>query len=439
MLQSDSRKVRIGDTFIALKGIKDDGHNYILDAINNGAKKIICEHGNYPNVIKVDNTNTYLHKYLKDNYLKYINRLKLIGITGTNGKTTTSYLIYQAMNKLNIKCAYIGTIGFYINGKIKDNINTTPDILTLYHMLTKCVKENVKYVVMEVSSQGLYYNRVDGLKFDYAVFTNLTIDHLDFHKTMDNYLKEKMKLFSNLKEDGISIINSDDQYYKNFITDNCITYGVLGDYKIRNINYNINNSSFTVNNIKYKTSLIGEYNIYNLCVVIIILKKLGISDDKIYNTILNLSSAPGRMDKIKYKDSIIIIDYAHTPDAVEKVLKALKDKGKIITVIGCGGNRDKSKRKIMGSIASKNSDYVIFTSDNPRNEECEDIIIDMIQNVDSFNYEIEVNRENAIIKGIQRLEKNDILLILGKGHENYQEIKGIRYPFNDKDVVLKNI
>ena len=439
MLQSDSRKVRIGDTFIALKGIKDDGHNYILDAINNGTKKIICEHGNYPNMVKVDNTNTYLHKYLKDNYLKYINRLKLIGITGTNGKTTTSYLIYQAMNNLRIKCAYIGTIGFYINGKIKDNINTTPDILTLYHMLTKCVKENVKYVVMEVSSQGLYYNRVDGLKFDYAVFTNLTIEHLDFHKTMDNYLKEKMKLFSNLKEDGISIINSDDQYYKNFITDKCITYGVLGDYKIRNINYNINNSSFTVNNIKYKTSLIGEYNIYNLCVVIIILKKLGISDDKIYNTILNLSSAPGRMDKIKYKDSIIIIDYAHTPDAVEKVLKTLKDKGRITTIIGCGGNRDKSKRKIMGSIASKNSDYVIFTSDNPRYEESEDIIIDMIQNVDSFNYEIEINRENAIIKGIQRLKKNDILLILGKGHENYQEIKGVKYPFNDKDVVLKNI
>ena len=439
MLQSDSRKVRIGDTFIALKGIKDDGHNYILDAINNGAKKIICEHSNYPNMIKVDNTNTYLHKYLKDNYLKYINRLKIIGITGTNGKTTTAYLIYQAMNKLNIKCAYIGTIGFYINGKIKDNINTTPDILTLYHMLTKCVKENVKYVVMEVSSQGLYYNRVDGLKFDYAVFTNLTIEHLDFHKNMDNYLKEKMKLFSNLKEDGISIINSDDQYYKNFITDKCITYGVLGDYKIRNINYNIDNSSFTVNNIKYKTSLIGEYNIYNLCVVIIILKQLGISDDKIYNTILKLDSAPGRMDKIKYKDSIIIIDYAHSPDAVEKVLKTLKDKGRITTIIGCGGNRDKSKRKIMGSIASKNSDYVIFTSDNPRYEESEDIIIDMIQNVDSFNYEIEVNRENAIIKGIQRLEKNDILLILGKGHENYQEIKGVKYPFNDKDVVLKNI
>ena len=167
--------------------------------------------------------------------------------------------------------------------------------------------------------------------------------------------------------------------------------------------YNIDNSSFTVNNNKYKTSLIGEYNIYNLSVVIIILKKLGISDDKIYDIILKLHSAPGRMDKIKYKDSIIIIDYAHSPDAVEKVLKTLKDKGRITTIIGCGGNRDKSKRKIMGSTASKNSDYVIFTSDNPRDEESEDIIIDMIQNVDSFNYEIEVNRENAIIKGIQRL------------------------------------
>ena len=439
MLQSNSKKIKNGDTFIALRGIKDDGHNYISEAISNGASKIICEYGDYPNMVKVENSIDYLHNYVKDKYLPYINKLKLIGITGTNGKTTTSFLIYQALNKLSIKCAYIGTIGFYIDGKIKDNINTTPDILSIYQMLIKCVKEKVEYVVMEVSSQGLAYNRVDGLKFDYAIFTNLTLDHLDYHKTMDNYLHAKMKLFDNLKEDGIGIINSDDQYYKKFITDNTITYGVLGDYKIRDINYSINNSSFTVNNIKYESNLIGEYNIYNLCVVIIILNLLKIDSDKIRDIVYSLKSAPGRMEKINYNDSIIIIDYAHSPDAVKKVLEALKDKGNVTTIIGCGGNRDRSKRKEMGKIATKYSNYVIFTADNPRDEEIEDIIIDMIQNVDSFNYEIELNRRNAIIKGIQRLKKNDILLILGKGHENYQEIKGVKYPFNDKDVVLKNL
>ena len=439
MLQSNSKKIKNGDTFIALRGIKDDGHNYISEAISNGASKIICEYGDYPNMVKVENSIDYLHNYVKDKYLPYINKLKLIGITGTNGKTTTSFLIYQALNKLSIKCAYIGTIGFYIDGKIKDNINTTPDILSIYQMLIKCVKEKVEYVVMEVSSQGLAYNRVDGLKFDYAIFTNLTLDHLDYHKTMDNYLHAKMKLFDNLKEDGIGIINSDDQYYKKFITDNTITYGVLGDYKIRDINYSINNSSFTVNNIKYESNLIGEYNIYNLCVVIIILNLLKIDSDKIRDIVYSLKSAPGRMEKINYNDSIIIIDYAHSPDAVKKVLEALKDKGNVTTIIGCGGNRDRSKRKEMGKIATKYSNYVIFTADNPRDEEIEDIIIDMIQNVDSFNYEIELNRKNAIIKGIQRLKKNDILLVLGKGHEEYQEIKGVKYPFSDKKIVLENI
>ena len=188
MLQNDSRKVKVGDTFIALKGINGDGHNYIDDAISRGASKIICEHGNYDNCEIVDDTNKYLREYIKNNYVDIIKNLKLIGITGTNGKTTTSYLIYQAMNIVGIKCAYIGTIGFYMNGKMYDNTNTTPDILSLYHMLIECVRNNIEYVVMEVSSQGLAYNRVEFLKFDYAVFTNLTEDHLDFHKTMDNYL-----------------------------------------------------------------------------------------------------------------------------------------------------------------------------------------------------------------------------------------------------------
>ena len=288
---------------------------------------------------------------------------------------------------------------------------------------------------MEVSSQGLYYDRVKYLEFDYAVFTNLTQDHLDFHKTMDEYLKCKMKLFKNLKDTGVSIINKDDKYYKYFITDNCITYGVCGDYKISDIDYDIKGSSFKINNIDYDCKLIGSYNIYNMCVVIIMLELLNIDGSKIYNVVSSINSAPGRMEKFIYNDSIIVIDYAHTPDAVEKVLQVFKDKGRVITVIGCGGNRDSSKRKYMGKIALVNSDYVIYTADNPRYEDSGDIIIDMIQLLDTFNYEIEINRKKAIIKGIQMLKKGDILLVLGKGHEDYQEINGIKYPFSDSCVI----
>ena len=235
-----------------------------------------------------------------------------------------------------------------MDGNKYDNINTTPDILSLYHMLIECVRNDIEYVVMEVSSQGLYYNRVKYLEFDYAVFTNLTQDHLDFHKTMDEYLKCKMKLFSMLKKDGVGIINKDDNYYKNFITDNCITYGVCGDYKISDIDYDIKGSSFKINNIDYDCKLIGSYNIYNMCVVIIMLELLNIDNNTIKSVVGKLDSAPGRMDKTIYNDSIIVIDYAHTPDAVEKVIKVFKGMGRIITIIGCGGNRDATKRKYMG-------------------------------------------------------------------------------------------
>ena len=437
MLQNDSRKIKEGDTFIALKGINGDGHDYILDAINRGCSKVICEYGNYDydNIEIVDSTKEYLDSYIKNKYVDIVKNIMLIGITGTNGKTTTSFLIYQALNNIDIKCAYIGTIGFYMDGNKYDNINTTPDILCLYHMLIECVRNDIEYVVMEVSSQGLYYNRVKYLEFDYAVFTNLTQDHLDFHKTMDEYLKCKMKLFSMLKDNGVGIINSDDKYYKYFITDNSISYGVSGDYKISDIN----NNSFKVNNIMYNTKLIGNYNIYNICVVIIILELLNIDSNTIKSVVSSINCAPGRMERINYKDSTIIIDYAHTPDAVEKVINAVKGDNRVITIIGCGGNRDNSKRKYMGKIALTNSDYVIYTTDNPRYEDPYDIILDMIQLLDSFNYEILVNRKKAIIKGIQMLKKGDILLILGKGHEDYQEINGVKYHFSDSEAVLDYI
>ena len=442
MIKCDSRKVNKGDTFIALKGINNDGHKYVIDAIKNGASKVIVEYGEYPvDTVIVNNTREYLNKYLYDNYYNDIKDLKIIGVTGTNGKTTTCYLLYQALNMLNIKCAYIGTLGFY-NLEYQNTLNnTTPDILDIYEMLLYCKKNDYKYVAMEVSSQGLFYDRLNGILFDYAVFTNLTIDHLDFHKTMDNYAKEKQKLFKKLKPNGIKIVNNDDEYKDYFKDNTTITYGFSNsDYTINDYTSNLDKTVFKINEIEYITNLIGKHNVYNISIVIIILNILKVDNNKIIEIVSKLKNAIGRMDTIKYRDNLIIIDYAHTPDAVEKIIKSVTYLGNnLITIIGCGGNRDKTKRPIMGEIATKLSDYVIFTSDNPRNENPLDIINDIVQNIDTFNYEIEENREKAIKKGIQKLKKNDILLLLGKGHEDYQIINGHKYHFSDMEVVLKNI
>ena len=432
-IKDDSRKVVKGDIFVALKKA-NDGHKYVIDAIKNGASKVIVEEGDYEvETIKVADTHKYLVDYLYDNYYDKIKNLKLIGMTGTNGKTTTCFLIYQALNKLGIKCAYIGTIGFYLDKKIKPLNNTTPDILEIYELLLECVKNNVEYVVMECSSHALDMHRLDKLEFKYGIFSNLTQDHLDYHKTIENYIKAKQKLFD--KVTTKTLVNSDDEYKDYFIRDNTITYGLNGNYKLSDID--LNNRTFKVNNKTYKTNLIGKHNIYNLLVVISLLSELKL-DTKVVE---DLTCPPGRMDIVNKDDNLIIIDYAHTPDAVSKIINSVKELkyNKIITIIGCGGDRDSFKRPIMSNIACTNSDYVIFTNDNPRSENPNNIISDMLHNLDKFNYEIILNREKAIIKGIQMLEKNDILLVLGKGHENYQIINGVKHHFDDKETVIKNI
>ena len=432
-IKDDSRKVNKGDIFVALKKV-NDGHEYVLEAIKNGASKVVVEEGDYEvETIKVKNTHEYLVNYLYDNYYDKIRNLKLIGMTGTNGKTTTCFLIYQALNKLGIKCAYIGTIGFYLDKKIKSLNNTTPDILEIYELLSECVDKNYEYVVMECSSHALDMHRLDGLQFQYGIFSNLTQDHLDYHKTLENYIKAKQKLFDQVTIK--TLVNSDDKYKDYFVRDNTITYGLNGDYKLSDIN--LKERTFKVNNITYKTKLIGKHNIYNLLVVIALLSELKLNT----KVIEKLTCPPGRMDIVNFNNNMIVIDYAHTPDAVSKILDSVKELefNKIITIIGCGGDRDSFKRPIMSKIACDNSDYVIFTNDNPRHENPNNIISDMLHNLDKFNYEIILNREKAIIKGIQMLEKNDILLVLGKGHENYQIINGVKHHFDDKEIVLKNI
>ncbi len=447
-IKVDSRKVEEGDTFVALKGVNDDGHKYVMDAIANGAKKVVVHDGLYSvETLVVKDTHEYLINYLKENYYDEIKDMKLIGITGTNGKTTSCYLLWQALNKLGIKAAYIGTIGFYINDCVKMLDNTTPDILDLYEMFLESKKQGCQYVVMEVSSHSLSFKRVGGLKFDYAIFTNLTQDHLDYHDNMKNYALAKQELFKNVKDDGYAIVNIDDDYHKYYLLENHnITYGQNpSDYQIVAFKDDMEGSNFKIKHeeviAEYQTHLIGKYNIYNLINTIIVLKNEKFKSSDIYNIVSELSEPPGRVEKIKLPLGLVIIDYAHTPDAVAKVIKAIKElaKGKVYTVVGCGGNRDKKKRPLMGKIATDLSDYVIFTSDNPRKEDPLAIINDIVQNLDNKNYEIEENREKALFKGIQKLSKNDILLVLGKGHEDYQVIGDEKIHFSDKEMILKNI
>lgn len=447
-IKYNSKEIKKGDIFIALR-TNNDGHKYIDDAIKNGASKVIVEYGEYNiETLKVDNTKEYLVNYLYKNYYNEIKDLKLIGITGTNGKTTTSMLIHNLLNKLGKKCAYIGTNGFYINKFIKKLPNTTPEIIDIYELLIEAKNNNCEYVCLETSSHGLAQNRLAYLKFDYAVFTNLTHEHLGYHKTMENYALAKQKLFNMLRNNKYALINYDDNY-KEFFTinnNNNIFYGFNnGDYHI--INYNINNkeSNFTVsyqnNEYEFTTPLLGKHNIYNSLVSIIILHKIGFTFNEIKNVLKDIEPPLGRMEKINYKNNSIIVDYAHTPDGIENVLKTARElnPSKIITVIGCGGGTgsDREKRKEMGNLVLSLSDLTIFTNDNPRDEDPKQIINDLLKEKINNNYEIELDRKEAINKGISLLTDNDILMILGKGHEDYQIIGNTKTYFNDKETVLE--
>lgn len=440
MLKKDSRKVVPGDTFVDTTFNKE----YVYDAVKNGASLIISKFKYDNNTIIVDDPKQYYNEYIYNKYYDKIKDLTLIGITGTNGKTTTSYIIYEILNKMNVKCAYIGTIGFYKNNQIKVLNNTTPDIEELYEYLYECSLENIKYVVMEVSSHALDQDRVYGLKYDACIFTNLTEDHLDYHKNMDEYKKTKMLLFDKLRNKRIAIINSDDCNYKDFMFDNNynVKVGKFGDYKIKNIKLNIDSLDLIFNFKKdyFKhLNLVGKYNAYNYLEAVATLNYLNFDLNKILE--VDVFAPPGRMYLINYKNNKIFIDYAHTPDAMEKVLKSVNEfkKNKIITIFGCGGDRDKNKRSIMGNIASSYSDKVIITNDNPRNENENNIISDIVMGIKKENYEIIKDRKKAIIEGISYLNDNDILLILGKGHENYQIINGKKKYFSDLNTTMEII
>lgn len=444
--ETDSRLVKPGQTFVAIKGHTVDGHNYIKSAIENGAINIIAEHDVDTTVpVKVvNNSEEYLKEQLKDLYSKKINdNLKIIGVTGTNGKTTTCYLTYQFLKLLNVNVGYLGTIGFFYNDKVIHTENTTPDTLTLYKLFMGAIDEGVTTVVMEVSSHSLAFRRMYGLHIDIGAFTNLTEDHLDYHKTFDNYLNCKLKIFD-LMKNGDFIINSDDEYSKYFIekSSSPITIGKNGDYKI--LNYATSEKDTTMN-IEYKdkeynihTMLVSKFNVYNFLTALALVHSYGFDIEDILKYQEKVEPPKGRCQTIKVNKGVAVIDYAHTPDAVEKVITAYNNlkKNRVITIVGCGGDRDPIKRPIMGDIATRLSDYVILTSDNPRTEDPNNIMQDILKGVKSDNYEVELDRKKAIKKAIDIMEDNDIVLILGKGHEDYQIIGHTKYHLDDAEEVL---
>lgn len=444
-IQSDTRKIKQGDTFIALRGISSDGHSYINQAIQNGATRIIAEEGKYSvETIIVDNTRKYLNEYLKEKYNSFISEMNLIAITGTNGKTTTAKLVHDALNMVGSKTAYMGTIGFFIDEKICDLANTTVDICDMYDLLMISYDRGCNNVVMEISSHAADTGRVETILFDYAIFTNLTQDHLDYHKTMGNYALAKQKVFNNIKPGGTAIINTDDRFSEYFLLDKNknITYGFNdADYKVEDYTMTREETMFSY---KYKdelfhinSKLLGKYNVYNILAVIALLSTLGLKNDLMQDVIPKLKSPAGRMEITKYKNSNIVIDYAHTADAIEKIMYTLKEitKGNTYTVFGCTGDRDRIKRPIMTELVANNSKYFIITNDDPHYEDPARIVDDMVKDLEFKNYEVCLDREEAIRKGIDMLEEDDILFILGKGHEETMIVKDKKIPFSDRKVV----
>lgn len=454
-IEFDSRKIELNDVFVAIRGTLYDGHDYIEKALSLGAIAIICEE--FPKVIvngvtyiKVKDSNEAL-AYMSANYYENPSeKIRLVGITGTNGKTTIASLLFQLFKKAGYKVGLLSTVKIMVDEQEFKATHTTPDSLTINKYLDLMIQEGCEFCFMEVSSHGVHQKRTEGLRFEGGVFTNLSHDHLDYHNSFAEYRDVKKSFFDNLSKDAFTITNIDDKNGLVMLQNTKarkLTYALksYADYKAQILENQLSGLLLKINDHEVWVKLIGSFNAYNLLAIYGVAVELGIEKMEALRLLSELESVSGRFQFVVSDSKITaIVDYAHTPDALENVLKTIEDirtkNEQLITVVGCGGDRDKTKRPIMANIASSMSDKAIFTSDNPRTESPETIIEEMEKGVEPQNFKKTVSildRKQAIKTACQLANPNDIILIAGKGHETYQEINGVRHDFDDLQIVTE--
>ena len=454
-IQFDSRKVSNGDLFIAVNGTQVDGHLFIDQCIDAGAIVIVCEilpeqlHNDIT-YVKVTNSAEALGQIASNFYNHPSSKLKLVGITGTNGKTSTVTMLFNLFESLGFHVGMLSTVSNRIGNREINATHTTPDAIQLNELLQEMVDEGCAYCFMEVSSHAIVQHRTAGLDFIGGIFSNITHDHLDFHKTFSEYIKAKKSFFDSLEKQAFALTNIDDKNGM-LMLQNCsarkLTYGlnVLADYKARIIENSFDGLHLELNNKELYVPVVGEFNAYNILAVYATAMELGADEMEVLQELSKISTAEGRFEYLKSKDGIFaIVDYAHTPDALRNVLNTINDirggNEQLICVVGAGGNRDKTKRPEMAEIAADLSNRLILTSDNPRNENPEDILNDMELGTPADRKRITLrisDRKEAIRTAVALAQAGDIVLVAGKGHEKYQEINGVRHHFDDKEILTE--
>ena len=452
-VQIDSRRIADGDIFIAVNGTMADGHNYINKAVESGAVAVLCEVvpadvSADVTYIKVNNTEQVVGQVATTFYGNPTEKLRLVGVTGTNGKTTIATVLYEMFRRMGHKAGLLSTVVNYIDGEAIPTEHTTPDPITLNALLARMVEAGCEYAFMEVSSHSVVQNRIGGLKFAGGLFTNITRDHLDYHKTFDNYIKAKKQFFDNLPADSFAITNIDDKNGMVMMQNTKVhvkTYSVHSpaDFRAKIVECHFEGMYLEINGKEVGVQFIGKFNVSNLLAVYGAAVMLGKNEHEVLVALSAMKPVNGRFEALRSPSGYTaIVDYAHTPDALENVLNAihgvLNGKGQVITVCGAGGNRDKGKRPLMAREAVKQSDKVIITSDNPRFEEPQDIINDMLAGLDDEQMKKVIaiaDRRQAIKTACLIAQKGDVILIAGKGHEDYQDVKGVKHHFDDKEEV----
>lgn len=448
----DSRKVAEGDVFVATRGTAVDGHDFIAKAVEQGTLAVVCEElpenlSKDVTYVQVADSADALGVMASNFYENPSQNLTLVGVTGTNGKTTIATLLYQLFRAMGYKVGLLSTVCNYINDEAVESTHTTPDALALNALLARMVDAGCEYAFMEISSHSVEQRRIAGLKFRGGIFTNLTRDHLDYHKTVENYLKAKKRFFDELPKTAFALTNLDDKNGE-VMLQNCMaekkTYSLrtLANFKTRILENSFDGMLLEMNGREVMMPFVGRFNAANLSAVFGAAVLLGFDELEVLTKLSSLKSVSGRFETIRHEGVTAVVDYAHTPDALNNVISTINDiragEGNLITVVGCGGNRDKGKRPMMAREAINGSNRVILTSDNPRDEEPQDILNDMLEGVDASERRkvlVIADRREAIKTACALAQRGDVILVAGKGHENYQIIKGVKHHFDDKEEI----